>query len=226
MINNFLCLKKVSKTFGQDAKQTVVLHNVTALFASGKTYAITGASGSGKSTLMHLLAGLESPTAGAVHFNNTNINNLKQRAHDVWLNKTVGVMFQLPYLVRELTVVENVMLPGMVAGVSHKECLITAQKLLADVGLAQKADDKPQTLSGGQQQRVALARALFNKPSFLLADEPTGSLDATTGSAIIDLLLHCADQWQMGVIISTHDQSVAEKMGEVYRLQDGVLAKL
>ncbi len=135
----------------------------------------------------------------------------------------LGLVFQQPYLIRELTVLENVMLKGLIAGRAKSECEAEAAELLEAVGIADKRDAYPRMLSGGQQQRAAIARALFDHPHFLLADEPTGSLDEDTGKKIIDLLVTLSKKWHMGLIISSHDPYVAQKMEEVWVMHHGKL---
>ncbi len=218
--------ERLTKAFSTSSGDLTVLRDVTATFEQGKTYAITGASGTGKSTLLHLLAGLESPTAGAIYYNKHNIALFADKQRDKLLHSSLGLMFQMPYLIKELTVLENVMLKGLIEGADVKQCKKQALALLKTVGLEDKASEKPATLSGGQQQRVALMRALFGKPAFLLADEPTGNLDPKTGQVIIDLLLQCQREWGMGIIVSTHDQSVAQHMQQQFELRDGQLHPL
>lgn len=201
-----------------------VLQGVSVSFEYGKTYGITGISGSGKSTLIYLLAGLDLPTRGSILYQGVDINSLNhiQKAH--FLNTSIGMAFQYPYLIKELTVLENVMIKGMVAGISHQECMRQAHELLALVGLAPMTCFYPGQLSGGQAQRVALARALMNNPSFLIADEPTAHLDRQTGALIIDLIFALQQKKGMGVIISSHDEQVIAQMATVYELKDGLLS--
>ncbi len=214
----------VSKHFMQGDKQIEVLRDISVLFENNTTYAIMGVSGTGKSTFMHILAGLDTPSIGKVFFDNTNLSVLSEKERALFFNKSVGLLFQLPYLIRELSVIENVALPGLIAGNNQSTCLKRAQELLSVVGLTDKQDAKPSSLSGGQQQRVALARALFNRPAFLLADEPTGNLDIKTGKDMVALLLKCHTQWGMGIIVSTHDAYVAENMQKIYQIKNGRLS--
>src|SRR5262249_15677130 len=148
-----------------------------------------------------------------------------QQEQAQWFNKQVGLVFQQPYLINELSVIENVMAKGLIAGMPKAECCAKAAALLDKVGLLNKADSMPATLSGGQQTRVALARALLNDPLFLLADEPTGNLDEKTGQEIVEVILEIQAALGMGVIISSHDPYVTERMQIVLSLHNGVLAQ-
>lgn len=213
----------VEKFFIHAGIRVEILKKTTVLFQQGTSYAIMGASGVGKSTLMHVLSGLELPSAGNVLFNSHIISKFTAHEKFIFLNQSIGLVFQQPYLIRELSVLENVMLPGLLRGQSSEECKVRAQELLVQVDLASKFLSKVSTLSGGQQQRVALARALFNKPQFLLADEPTGSLDVHTGKLIVELLCEFQKEYDMGIIVSTHDMQVAEAMNQIYCLQEGNL---
>lgn len=222
-INSQLLMQNVTKKFIQANSSVLVLDNVTVAFEQGKSYAITGASGSGKSTLIHLLAGLDFPTEGHINFNNEAIDNLSTTHYEQFLRNTVGLMFQSPYLIKELSVIENVMVPMLINESEIEKSKMYAEHLLNQVRLIEKKNEKPSSLSGGQQQRVALARALANKPLFLLADEPTGNLDPDTGAHILDMLTRLQQLEGVGMVISTHDEYVAGKMEYVYRIEDSKL---
>ena len=220
-----ICLRvdNITKRFSLHRGSLDVLRGISYIFKSGHAYAVTGASGTGKSTFLHVLAGLTEPTNGALYVDEQNVVLFSQREREHFLNRTVGLLFQMPYLIKELTVLENVMSKGLIAGADEHACKEEALALLEQVGLTDKAHEHPPTLSGGQQQRVALARALFGKPAFLLADEPTGNLDSKNGQIIIDLLLACKEAWGMGIIVSTHDAAVAQRMETRLEMQDGLL---
>jgi len=245
MLNATLTADNITKKFKQGSQEISVLNDIHITFTQNKSYAITGVSGSGKSTFIHIIAGLDTPTTGSVLFNNRSLQTLtsvernhtshkatygrpalrssSERSRATFLNKSIGLVFQSPHLIRELSVIENIMLPGLIKGDTFAQCKQKAEELLEKVELLSKKDSKIGELSGGQQQRVAIARALFNEPAFLIADEPTGNLDVHTGKIIIDLLLSCAKEWGMGLIISSHDEYVTEKMEEKYELREGQL---
>lgn len=225
MTNATLALTNVYKSYAQAGQSVFVLQGVSAIFDYGKSYAITGVSGSGKSTLMYILAGLDMPTRGVVLYNGSSINAMDSSEKAHFLNSSIGVAFQYPYLIKELTVLENVMIKGMIAQMSRDLCFKNAQELLVFVGLADHMNYYPGQLSGGQQQRVALARALMNNPSFLIADEPTANLDGQTGALIIDLIMRLQQEKGMGVIISSHDAYVTKRMQMAFVLENGLLAR-
>lgn len=222
-INGIIACHGVWKEYKQGAINVPVVQNVSLTFHAGQSYAITGVSGSGKSTLLHMLSGLEHPTSGTVMMNEHNLALFRPKHRQLFLNKTIGLMFQSHYLINELSVLENIMLAGMIRGERSEPCTQRAYQLLEMVDLTMHAHAVPSHLSGGQQQRVALARALFNKPSFVLADEPTGSLDANNASLVIDLLFAGQKEWGMGIIVSTHDSAVAGRMATEYRVGGGAV---
>ncbi len=214
-----LVLKSVKKIYESSAQAGPVFEKISCSFQQGKTYAIRGVSGSGKSTLLHLLGGLDVPTQGEVLLNDISIASLGRE----FLQNTIGFAFQAHYLVNELPIIQNIMLPGRVKGLSDDLCKERAHALLQLIGLSDKAQAFPPELSGGQQQRVALARALFNKPAFLLADEPTGNLDEDNAQLVVDILLEANKTEGMGVVICSHDAAVYRRMEIVYVLEHGAL---
>jgi len=221
-----LAVYELKKFFQKQEAQTFVLRNISVEFDYGKTYAITGVSGTGKSTFLHLLAGLDLPNEGKILFDGKNIAEFTKSQREEFLQKAIGLVFQYPHLIKELSVLENVMLPALVADQKKSIARQKAQELLRQVGILAKQNERPSSLSGGQQQRVAIARALINKPDFLLADEPTGNLDVETGKKIVDLLLSCHKKWGMGLIIASHDHYVAQSMDHQFVLKNGLLKKI
>lgn len=223
MQNTHISLKNLTKSFKQPPQPLAVLADISYQFTAGTAYAIMGVSGSGKSTLMHLIAGIDRPDSGTIMYNDRNLLTISDKHKQRFYRETIGILFQQPYLIRELTSLENVMLPGLIAQKNQSFCEQHARRLLEAVGLSNKILAKPRELSGGQQQRAALARALFNNPAFLLADEPTGNLDSQTASSIIDLIKQYQEQNGMGLIISTHDEQVAHRMDTILTLTNGTL---
>ena len=219
-------IANIYKRYTVSGMHSVVLSGITAAFVRGSSYCISGSSGSGKSTVLHIIAGIEAPDSGSVLYDGIDIVQYTQKEKELFFAQRIGLVFQQPYLIHALTVAENVMLKHVPLGISHKKAHERACMLLDHVGLAHKKDAHPATLSGGQQQRVAIARALFSEPDFLLADEPTGSLDKNCGAELISFLLDCQQKWKMGMIISSHDQHVADAMDVKLRLEDCVLRQI
>ncbi len=211
----------IRKRYTTNGVHNTVLNGITASFVRGSSYCISGASGSGKSTLLHIIAGIESPEGGTVLYDGVDITRYVQKEKELFFTQRIGLVFQQPYLVHALTVIENVMLKHVPIGMPHEKAYERASMLLEHVGILDKKDDHPATLSGGQQQRVAVARALFSEPDFLLADEPTGSLDNVCGKELITFLRECQQRWGMGMIISSHDPYVAAAMERVMRIENG-----
>jgi len=222
---SILNVKQVSKTFQQSEKSLPVLTDISITFDRGVSYALSGISGSGKSTLLQILSGFEKPTSGIVTFNGKDIHVFSSQEHEHFLHSSIGILFQTPHLIQELTVLENIMLKGLAAGGSRKDAIDKALTLLSEVMLEHKAYQKPIVLSGGEQQRVALARALMNDPLFLLADEPTAHLDVYARDTILQLLHQYKKTRNMGLIISSHDPYVTHTLDHHYILDQGTLVK-
>ena len=194
---NRLVAQNLTKTFSQGEQKLHVLESVNITFEKGESYAITGASGSGKSTLLHLLGSLDKPTSGNVIFCGQDLFKISLQKRELILNHKIGFVFQFHYLIHELTVLENITLPGKIANRKKSNLVTRGKELLELVGLSDKANNYPSELSGGEQQRVSILRAIFNKPNFLLADEPTGNLDETNAKNITNLLLRFQKEWGM-----------------------------
>ncbi len=211
-MNLQLSMRHVSKSFEQLGIIATVFDDVSITFLQGSSYAIMGASGSGKSTAIHLLAGIDTPTTGDIFVGGVAIQSFSAQRTEQFFAKNISLVFQQAALFAELTVLENVMLKAILAGMVHQDSYQRAQQLLEEVGMADKAYAYPGMLSGGQQQRVAILRAIFVVPEFILVDEPTGNLDEFSAQQVIDLLLHYHKKYGMGLIVSTHSQKIAQLM--------------
>jgi putative ABC transport system ATP-binding protein len=196
-----------------------ILHPTSLTIDAGRTVAITGPSGSGKSTLLGLLAGLDAPTTGSVVIDGVNISALGEEALARLRGEKIGIVFQFFHLIPSLTALENVLVPLELSGVADARA--RADALLDEVGLSQRGHHYPSQLSGGEQQRVAIARALANDPAILLADEPTGNLDSTTGRHVIDLLFSVNRRQGRTLVLVTHDRDLAAMADEVIAMKDG-----
>jgi putative ABC transport system ATP-binding protein len=221
MAGEVIRLDGVSKIY--QAGSPPALSDVDLSVASGEVVAIMGPSGSGKSTLLNLIAGLDRPSAGQVSIAGRRIDKLSESALARFRARHVGIVFQFFNLLDDLTVEDNVLLPAQLAGASRRQARARAGELLARMGIAQYRDAYPARMSGGQRQRVAIARALVNEPELLLADEPTGALDSTTGQEIAALLRALNGDGQTLVLV-THDRSLAQRFAaRTVQLVDGEL---
>jgi putative ABC transport system ATP-binding protein len=212
-------LRGVSKTVPSGAGSLTILHPVDLTIESGRVVAITGPSGSGKSTMLGLLAGLDSPSTGSVILDGVDITALDEDSLARLRGTRVGFVFQFFHLLPSLTALENVLVPMEIAGVAGAAA--RAKALLVEVGLAERGHHYPSQLSGGEQQRVAIARALANDPPILLADEPTGNLDSTTGHQVIELLLSINRSRRTTLVLVTHDPELASVADVSIALRDG-----
>ena len=215
-------LKEVSKYYGAGDNQVLALDHLSLKVHQGDYLAVMGASGSGKSTAMNILGCLDQPSSGEYWLENCRTGDLNDDQLADLRNQKLGFVFQQFYLLRELTALENVMLPMVYAGVSRAAQRQRAEEALVRVGLEQRLHNRPNQLSGGQQQRVAIARAIINRPVLLLADEPTGALDSTTSNEVMDLFgeLHQAG---MTLILVTHEQDMAARAKTILHFADGRL---
>ncbi len=200
-----------------------ILQDISFEVTTNQMVGIIGPSGSGKSTLLGLLAGLDRPTQGSIHINQTDITTLSETDMTHFRRKYIGYVFQAFHLIPTLTALENVALPLELQGEAEGEA--RAKDLLQSVGLEQRFSHYPMQLSGGEQQRVALARAFINHPPLLLADEPTGNLDSQTGGRVIELLWELHEQHGTTLVLVTHDASLANQAERILTLQDGRIVK-
>ncbi len=221
-MSNVIEIRNIIRDFPLGQETVHVLKGIDLDIQRGDYIAIMGPSGSGKSTLMNLLGCLDTPTSGSYILNGKDVSKMSDDELAEIRNNEIGFVFQTFNLLPRTTALENVALPMIYAGISKKERTDRAEEVLEDVGLADRMDHKPNQLSGGQRQRVAVGRALVNKPSIILADEPTGNLDSKTSEEIMDLLDEIHKNGNT-VIVVTHEEDIAAKAHRVIRLIDGMV---
>jgi putative ABC transport system ATP-binding protein len=214
-------LRDVRKKYKRDAIEIPVLDGVSMSVEEGDYLALMGPSGSGKSTLLNLLAGIDQPTSGSITIGGTTISGLSERALASWRARHVGFIFQLYNLIPVLTAFENVELPLLLTRLSKTQRRDHVMTALDIVSLSDRAGHYPRQLSGGQEQRVAIARAIVTDPTLLLADEPTGDLDAKSGDEILTLLQRLNKEFKKTIIMVTHDPHAANRASHVYHLEKG-----
>jgi putative ABC transport system ATP-binding protein len=217
--HSVLTARGIGKTVKSGASDLVILREIDLEVTRGEAVAVVGASGSGKSTLLAILAGLDTPTGGVVELESQDLFSMDEDMRAELRGRTVGFVFQSFQLLPSLTALENVMLPLELASELKAEEL--ARQMLVRVGLAERLHHYPKHLSGGEQQRVALARAFVVRPKLLLADEPTGSLDAESGAEVIRLLFEMNREYGTTLVMVTHDESLAARCGRIVRLAAG-----
>ena len=219
-MSNLVECRALGFSYGDDASKTQVLDNIDFSLKVGESVAILGQSGCGKSTLLNLIAGLDTPTSGKVLINNTNLHSLSENARTGLRANTFGFVYQFHHLLRDFSALNNVALPLLIRGDDKKDALQSAERLLTKIGLEHRLQHKPGELSGGERQRVAIARAIITKPACLIADEPTGNLDAYSASETLSLLLELNEERQSSLLIVTHDQTIANKMNRILTLSN------
>lgn len=219
-----LSLHEIKRTFVQGDRRLEVLRGVSLDLRPGEIVALVGQSGSGKSTLLHIAGLLEQPDSGDVVLDGKAAGPLGDRGRTALRRRFLGFVYQYHHLLPEFSAIENVMLPQMLNGLSRSEARVRATDLLAMVQLKERGDHRPGRLSGGEQQRVAIARAVANAPRVLLADEPTGNLDAATADIVFRQLLILVRETGMAALIATHNPDLAERMDRTVTLKDGVLS--
>jgi putative ABC transport system ATP-binding protein len=216
-------LKGVCKTYRRDGQAIPVLENIELSIPQGQFIALMGPSGSGKTTLLNLIAGIDRPTSGSVLVHGTDVTTLSEAALAKWRSRSVGFIFQFYNLIPVLTAVGNVELPLMLTSLSRKQRRERALIALRTVGIVDRADHYPRQLSGGQEQRVAIARAIVTDPQILVADEPTGDLDAKSADEVLDLMQALNHQFGKTIVMVTHDPRAAGRAHSQKHLEKGVL---
>lgn len=221
MVNTVVHVENLTKSYEQGGKIRKVLDAVTLDIYEGEVFVLLGKSGSGKSTLLNLISAIDSPDAGQIFVNDTNLTKLSEREQTLFRRDNIGIVFQFFNLIPTLTVLENITLPQELAGEDRRKAGEKGRALLERVGLADRADSFPDKLSGGEQQRVAIARALVHEPLIVLADEPTGNLDEDTGERVMQLLLDLTRTAGKTLIMATHSPEIVPLADRVARIHDG-----
>ena len=225
-MQGWLRAEQLTKVYRTRNEEIEVFRDLNFDVARGELVAIIGESGAGKSTLLHLLGGLDRPTSGSVFLGKFDIVQARELDLSRFRNRQIGFVFQFHHLLPEFSALENVMMPDLIGGSSLQESRLRAEQLLDRVGVAERRSNRPGELSGGEQQRVAIARALASSPQLLLADEPTGNLDAKTGEAIQDLIRELQVDRELTAVIVTHNQKLASRCDRVFLLDAGRISEL
>jgi lipoprotein-releasing system ATP-binding protein len=212
-----LSAKNIQKKYGQ----LQVLKGVDININKGEVVSIVGSSGAGKSTLLHILGTLDNADTGEIILNNQRVDRLIGKKLAAFRNKEIGFVFQFHHLLPEFTALENVCIPGWIAGGKKKDIQLKATQLLKTLGLSDRLENKPQQLSGGEQQRVAVARALINNPSIVMADEPTGNLDSKNAKELHQLFVDLRQQFNQTFLIVTHNEELAQMSDRIVHMKDG-----
>ena len=215
----------VEKTYQLGENTVNALKGINIQLQKGEFVAFIGPSGSGKTTLLNLIGVLDKPTSGKIYINDTDLTRLKEKELTKLRRGTIGFIFQFYNLIPVLSAFENVELPMLIAGIPTTKRQQRAKQLLEMVGLGKRINHRPDELSGGEQQRVAIARALANKPTIVLADEPTGDLDSKTGKEVVNFLQNLSKHEGATVIVVTHDPSIAAMATRVFEMRDGQIIK-
>lgn len=222
-VQDVVVLKNIHKVYTIEAQSVAALRGVDLRLKSKQIVSVIGRSGAGKSTLLHIIGTLDRPTQGKVWLNGKDMSTLNDHTTSLFRNSTLGFVFQMRNLFNEFSALENVMLPGLIAGQPKPLVKERAVKLLAAVGLSRREKHRPGELSGGEQQRVTIARALLMAPPILLADEPTGNLDKNTSLAIQSLLLELCEEYKATMLLVTHDLELASRLPHQIVMEDGVI---
>jgi len=225
-MNNIIECRSLCFSYTEGSNQTTILSNLKLDVKSGESIAILGPSGCGKSTLLNLIAGLDTPSSGDVLINNSNITKLNEQNRTELRANTFGFVYQFHHLLNDFSSVYNVAMPLLIQGVDKESAIAQSEKLLTRVGLENRLNHKPSELSGGERQRVAIARAMVVEPDCLLADEPTGNLDAKNAKDVLELILELDENNTSSLVIVTHDQDIAKKMNRTLTLSNQQLIEI
>ncbi len=225
MSNVVLSLEKISKTFKQGKGKVKVLQNSCLDIKKGEAVALIGPSGSGKSTLLQIAGLLDNPTSGKIFINEEDCTKASDAKRTSIRSSEVGFIYQFHHLLPEFSALENVLMPQLIAKKPLNKATDDAKDILKQLGLSHRINHKPSELSGGEQQRVAIARAIVNKPSILLADEPTGNLDPATSKDVFDILVESAKSFGLAMLIVTHNLELAKQMDRIVTLKEGEVIK-
>ncbi|WP_458734815.1 lipoprotein-releasing ABC transporter ATP-binding protein LolD [Zobellella taiwanensis] len=223
MNNPLLTVEHLTKTHQDGERPVHILDGVSLSLNAGESLAVVGSSGSGKSTLLHLLGSLDTPSGGRVLVEGEDLHRLPARAQARFRNRKLGFVYQFHHLLGEFSALENAAMPLLIAGRPVAEAKARAEALLGRVGLGHRLEHRPSALSGGERQRVAIARALVNNPRLVLADEPTGNLDAHSAAEVFALLAELQSELGTGLVVVTHDLALAARLDRQARLVDGKL---
>ena len=219
MNKEIINIENIDKSFGEGDKLLQIFKNFSLSLHQGETIGLVGASGSGKSTLLHIICGLDRPDSGSVKINDIDITELTYDERSRLRNKEIGFVYQFHHLLPDLTALENIALPALLAGTNHTEAMRNSSLLLEQVNLFGKENNTPNELSGGERQRVAIARAMSNNPSCLIMDEPTGNLDTKNVENFMTLLLDMVSIRNVTLIIATHDTKVSSRLDRLLSLE-------
>jgi lipoprotein-releasing system ATP-binding protein len=218
-------IRDLYRSFSKGNEVINVLKGINLIIESGETVAIIGPSGSGKTTLLQNIGLLDSPSGGSISLNGENTSTYNEDARSLKRNEHFGFIYQFHHLIPEFTALENVMMPLLIRNKGLKDTREESRKLLEAIDMDHRVDHKPSELSGGECQRVAIARALITKPKFILADEPTGNLDPNASKKIFEQFLKLRTNFGSGLILVTHDKSMADQMSVIYEIDGGILVK-
>jgi lipoprotein-releasing system ATP-binding protein len=224
-MSDLIQCQQVSYHYNSGKVKTPVLETLNLSISQGESIAILGQSGCGKSTLLNLLGGMSQPSAGQVFLSGNNLSKLNEDKITDLRAQHLGFVFQFHHLLKDFSALDNVAMPLLIRGDNKQTALTSAKKLLSKVGLKDRVDHRPAELSGGERQRVAIARALITQPSCLLADEPTGNLDAKNAADVLSLMIELNQAQNSALVMVTHDKKIAQKMQRILVLENGQLSE-